>query len=187
MVKVDILSEIRELFISQGNEAYFGEEVSQFQHAAQALVLAKNQGEDLEMQTAAFLHDIGHLLTDPTKQNSSKYGRKDHEWAASEWLRKRKFSERIIKSVENHVAAKKYLCYKEPDYFHELSDASKATLLFQGGVMTESEAEAFEKKTYFREMIALRKWDDQAKEVDFETPTLDECLDIIEKYFIQKS
>lgn len=182
MLQTNILTEIRDLFVSQGDEAYFGEEVSQFQHAAQALLLAKTEGEDLEMQTAAFLHDIGHLLTDASQKNTTKYGRKDHEWAASEWLRKRNFSERIIKAVENHVAAKKYLCYKEPNYFHELSDASKATLLFQGGVMNESEAEAFEKKTYFREMVALRKWDDQAKEVECETPNLDECLKIIEQY-----
>ena len=34
--------------------------------------------------------------------------------------------------VEGHVLAKRYLCFKDPEYYNGLSPSSKATLVFQG-------------------------------------------------------
>jgi len=45
-----------------GNGSYFGEQVTQLQHALQAANLARSSGADDEMILAALLHDIGHLL-----------------------------------------------------------------------------------------------------------------------------
>ena len=38
---IDTINEIREIFESQGDEQYYGEPVSQFEHAAQSAILAK--------------------------------------------------------------------------------------------------------------------------------------------------
>ncbi len=181
-----IVSEIKYLFFKSGNDEYFGEKVSQFEHAAQALLMAISEEESLEMQVAAFLHDIGHLIETDEDNTIDVYGRKDHEEAAKVWLEERGFSERIQAVVQNHVPAKRYLCFKRPEYYAALSTASKKTMKFQGGVMTTDEAQAFENQTYFEESLKLREWDDKAKITNIELPTLEDCLEIVSKYLERK-
>ena len=74
--------------------------------------------------------------------------------------------ETIAKLVEYHVHAKRYLTYKYPAYYAHLSEASKKTLEFQGGVMHDGEAEAFQKDPLFETSILMRNWDDLAKEAN---------------------
>ncbi len=181
-----VISEIKYLFFKSGNDEYFGEKVSQFEHAAQSLMLAISEEESLEMQVAAFLHDIGHLLDTDEDNAMQVYGRRDHEAAAKVWLRERGFSEKIQTVVENHVPAKRYLCYKHPSYYQGLSEASKKTMAFQGGIMTKSEAEEFENQSYFEESIRLRHWDDKAKITNIEVPSLEDCLEVVSKYLERK-
>jgi predicted HD phosphohydrolase len=76
------------------------------------------------------------------------------------------FSERLAALVKSHVVAKRYLTYKYPEYYDKLSEASKTTLAFQGGVMSKEEAEAFEANPDAELIIRMRTWDDLAKEMD---------------------
>lgn len=179
--------EIRQLFDSQGDSEYYGENVSQYEHAAQAAILAKRQGYDEEVQIAAFLHDIGHLFPAQTEEELMEvYGRKDHESVAADWLRERGFSEKTAVLVENHVNAKRYLTFIDEDYFAALSEASKQTLIFQGGRMTEKEAKEFEKNPYHELIIKMRRWDEAAKVEAIKLPTLDHFLNIIDTYLTNK-
>lgn len=179
--------EIRQLFDSQGDSEYYGENVSQYEHAAQAAILAKRQGYDEEVQIAAFLHDIGHLFPAQTEEELMEvYGRKDHESVAADWLRERGFSEKTAVLVENHVNAKRYLTFIDEDYFAALSEASKQTLIFQGGRMTEKEAKEFEKNPYHELIIKMRRWDEAAKVEAMKLPTLDHFLNIIDIYLTNK-
>jgi phosphonate degradation associated HDIG domain protein len=179
--------EIRQLFDSQGDSEYYGENVSQYEHAAQAAILAKRQGYDEEVQIAAFLHDIGHLFPAQTEEELMEvYGRKDHESVAADWLRERGFSEKTAVLVENHVNAKRYLTFIDEDYFAALSEASKQTLIFQGGRMTEKEAKEFEKNPYHELIIKMRRWDEAAKVEAMKLPTLDHFLNIIDTYLTNK-
>jgi 2-amino-1-hydroxyethylphosphonate dioxygenase (glycine-forming) len=61
------------------------------------------------------------------------------------------------------VEAKRYLTFKDPLYYAQLSDASKKTLEYQGGPMTAEEATAFEQYPLFDLIIRMRKWDEEAK------------------------
>lgn len=179
------IEEIRQLFENQGNEEYYGEKISQFEHAAQAAMLAHKQGFNEEVQIAAFLHDIGHLLPAASEEELMEvYGRKDHESVAADWLRARGFSEKIAILIENHVNAKRYLCYQNPVYYLGLSEASKQTLGFQGGVMSKEEAENFEKNPYFETIIRMRRWDEAAKVENMILPDLNYFLVICE-HFLQ--
>jgi phosphonate degradation associated HDIG domain protein len=179
--------EIRQLFEIQGDSEYYGENVSQYEHAAQAAILAKRQGYDEEVQIAAFLHDIGHLFPAQTEEELMEvYGRKDHESVAADWLRERGFSEKTAVLVENHVNAKRYLTFIDEDYFEALSEASKQTLIFQGGRMTEIEAKEFEQNPYFELIIKMRRWDEAAKVEAMKLPTLDHFLNIIDIYLTNK-
>lgn len=47
------------------------------------------------------------------------------------------FAPPVIRPIALHVAAKRYLCATEPDYFFELSPGSVQTLELQGGTSME--------------------------------------------------
>ena len=65
---------------------------------------------------------------------------------------------------DRHVAAKRYLCAVEREYFEGLSDASVHTLGLQGGPMEPAECEAFEQTVPFLEdVLAVRRFDDAGK------------------------
>ena len=70
----------------------------------------------------------------------------------------------MTEPVRLHVAAKRYLCATEPGYFGLLSAESVRTLALQGGPMTPEQAAAFEALPYARDAVAVRRWDDEAKD-----------------------
>lgn len=161
------MDEIFELYHQHGQADYIGEPVSQIEHMSQSAQLAIEGNYDDEVILAAFFHDIGHICVQATAgQSMAGYGVKSHEKIGADYLRAKGFPERVAKLVENHVQAKRYLTYKYPAYLENLSEASKKTLEFQGGVMSEHEAEAFESDSLFDLSILLRKWDEEAKIMD---------------------
>ena len=160
-----IVDEVFALYEKHGDEDYIGEPVSQMEHMSQAATLAEEEGFEDEVVLAAFFHDLGHLVeTDGEAQSMDGFGNVDHEKLGADYLRERGFSDRLARLVESHVIAKRYLTYKYPDYYNQLSDASKATLEFQGGRMNEQEAAVFESSPDAELFIRLRYWDDKAKE-----------------------
>ncbi|MDN3582791.1 phosphonate degradation HD-domain oxygenase [Mucilaginibacter flavus] len=161
-----VVKEVFSLYEKFGDEDYIGEPVSQLEHMSQAAALAQAEGYDDEVVLAAFFHDIGHLCTEAGEAESMDgMGNVDHEQIGADFLLERGFSERVANLVQGHVIAKRYLTYKYPEYYNRLSDASKATLNFQGGVMTEDEASDFELNPDAELIIRLRYWDDMAKEM----------------------
>lgn len=156
--------EIIALYRQYGGAGYAGEKVTQLEHMVQAAQLAEAQGYDEEVILAAFLHDIGHICVSAQGDNEMDgYGIKDHEEIGAEFLQGKGFSKRLIILVESHVEAKRYLTWKYPEYYDQLSDASKKTLEYQGGIMDKDEALAFEKYPLFDLIIQMRRWDEEAK------------------------
>jgi phosphonate degradation associated HDIG domain protein len=160
------VQEIFDLYERFGHNDYIGEPVSQIEHMSQSAQLAMDEGYPDEIVLAAFFHDIGHLCVQSLSPSESMngYGAKSHEAKGAIYLRSKGFPEIIATLVENHVRAKRYLTFKFPHYFDSLSEASKKTLSFQGGVMSAPEADAFEKDPLFEYSIRLRYWDERAKE-----------------------
>ena len=166
-----ITDEIMDLYKGYGGAEYAGEKVSQLEHMVQAAQLAEEQGYDEEVVLAAFLHDIGHIAeaakvgadAASTPEHMDGFGVMDHEELGADFLREKGFSKKVARLVESHVEAKRYLTIKDPSYYAQLSEASKRTLDFQGGPMTEEEAAAFEQYPLFDLIIRMRKWDEQAK------------------------
>lgn len=165
---------IKNLFAQSGDDAYFGEPVTQLEHALQCAQLAEQAGADDETIVAAFLHDIGHLLPPELAGGyMDGYGTIDHERLGADYLRERGFSEKVAQLIEHHVNAKRYLVFKNPNYFARLSEASLRTLEFQGGPMSAGEALAFETNPYFKGILLLRTWDEQAKIPHLPTPGIE--------------
>jgi len=164
LVKVN---KVFSLYEKYGNEDYIGEPVSQLEHMSQAAALAQTEGYDEEVILAAFFHDIGHLCaTDGEVESMDGMGNVDHEKLGADYLLNLGFSERLASLVKSHVVAKRYLTYKYPEYYNKLSQASKTTLEFQGGVMSVDEATDFETNPDAELIIKLRLWDDAAKEMN---------------------
>jgi phosphonate degradation associated HDIG domain protein len=155
------------LYYQYGDADYIGEPVSQLEHMSQAAQLAIAEEYDDEVVMAAFFHDIGHLCISQNEHNSmAGFGVKRHEQVGADYLRSMGFSDRVAKLVENHVQAKRYLTFRNPEYFEALSEASKKTLEFQGGKMISEEASMFEKDPLFKTSIRMRQWDELAKEMN---------------------
>lgn len=169
-----VVKEVFSLYEKYGDEDYIGEPVSQLEHMSQAAALAKAEGFDDEVILAAFFHDIGHLCAEAGEAESMDgMGNVDHEQIGADFLLERGFSERVANLVQGHVIAKRYLTYKYPEYYSRLSDASKTTLNFQGGVMTEGEATDFELNPDAELIVRLRYWDDMAKEMNTPVDNID--------------
>ena len=146
--------EIGALFAGPGARDYLGEPVTIGTHMLQAAALAEAAGAGPAHVAAALLHDIGHLLGD----SDSRHGPAGADWL-SRW-----FGEEVTEPVRLHVSAKRYLCAVEPGYFGLLSDESVRTLARQGGPMTDAEAAAFEALPFAKAAVAVRRWDDEAKD-----------------------
>jgi len=158
-----VIAEVFGLYERFGASDYIGEPVSQIEHMSQAAQRAMAEDFDDEVVLAAFFHDIGHICADGA-ENMGGFGVVSHERLGADYLRRAGFSERMARLVEYHVQAKRYLTLKEPGYYARLSEASRRTLEYQGGVMAPAEAEAFERDPLCDVSLRMRQWDELAKE-----------------------
>ena len=178
---------LAELFASEGAADYLGEPVTVAQHLLQAGALAAAAGAAPALVAAALLHDAGHLRgADPLADETELSGRdlmagsdNDHGERGAAWLT-RWFPAAVTEPVRLHVAAKRYLCATEPDYFALLSPASVYTLSVQGGPMTDAEAAAFAAAPYAADAVAVRRWDDIAKDPAAGVPGFDAYRPLLE-------
>jgi 2-amino-1-hydroxyethylphosphonate dioxygenase (glycine-forming) len=156
--------EIWSLLVHAESMPYIGEPISQMEHGLQAADRAAHLGASSALVLAALLHDVGHLLED--HEQMAALGVKNHENIGADYLASLGFSKQVCELVRLHVDAKRYLCSKTPKYLSKLSEASLATLKWQGGPMTEVECRTFEAHDLFEDAIRLRTFDEYAKITD---------------------
>lgn len=176
-----VVAEIRELFRLHGGEHY-GEDVTQLEHAVQVGLLALVADEPDAIVVAGFLHDIGHICAQEAETMGS-FGRFCHDSNGGAWARSRGFPETVARLIENHVAAKRYLTATNPDYLARLSEASKATLVHQGGPMPPEEITEFEADDLLPLHIRLRHWDEAGKDDQADLSDIEPFIDRIRKVF----
>jgi len=172
------IAELRRLFAARGDSAYGGEAVSQAQHAFQAAHLARQAGAGPGLIIAALLHDVGHLLHDLPDDAPDDGVDDRHENLAASWLA-RWFGDDVVEPVRLHVEAKRFLCAVDPSYETQLSEPSRLSLKLQGGPMTDDEVRAFRASPHHESAVALRAWDDEAKDPDLVVDELDAYLSLI--------
>jgi [1-hydroxy-2-(trimethylamino)ethyl]phosphonate dioxygenase len=177
---MNVVEEILQIFESRGDDAYFGEPVSQKEHALQTAHRAEQGGAPPALVVAALLHDIGHLVHGLSEDIADRGLNGRHEEAGEAWLT-RHFPPEVTEPVKLHVAAKRYLCRVDPEYLAHLSPASVQSLALQGGPFSDAEVHEFEDHRYFREAIRLRRWDDLAKIPGLEVPGLEHYRSKVEQ------
>jgi phosphonate degradation associated HDIG domain protein len=169
---------VERLFRESGSDAYFGEAVTQLQHALQSAALAEAEGATDSLVVAALLHDIGHLLHGFEQDIADKGVDGNHEAVGAQFL-EQAFPASVSEPARGHVDAKRYLCAVDPDYRATLSPASVKSLELQGGVMNPAQCLEFESRPYFTQTVRLRRWDDRAKAPDAVVPGIEAYRDRI--------
>lgn len=177
---MNITDEIFSLFEQRGGAAYFGESVSQLEHALQTAQRAERDGATDALIAAALLHDIGHLLGDLSEDIAEQGVDGWHEEVGAAWL-ERYFIEAVTEPIRLHVAAKRYLCGVDQDYEAGLSQASRQSLNLQGGPMSQDEIIEFESAPYAQEAVRLRRWDEAAKIAGAQTPSIQRYRPLLER------
>jgi len=167
-----IADRVFEIFQAHGGDAYFGEPVTQLEHALQAAALAEKDGAPGWLVVAALLHDVGHMLHGMGEHIADSGIDARHEDVGHAWLAQY-FGPEITTPVRLHVAAKRYLCATDAEYLKQLSPASVESLALQGGQFNDAEVREFEQGPFAGEAIRLRRWDDLAKVPGLEAPGLE--------------
>lgn len=151
--------------LARAGEVDYGEQVTMLEHSIQCALFAQRDGAAETLVAAALLHDIGSFVSGA----GGAYGEYAHDRSGGEWLAQR-FAPAVSEPVRLHVAAKRYLCAVEPEYWRALSPASVHTLGHQGGPMQPHEVRAFEREPYFEDAVRLRRWDDEGKVAGMTVP-----------------
>ena len=166
----DYLDHLEELFARDESKFGIGGRLSHSVHMLQTAAAAKAAGAESCLVAASLLHDIGHWLCRELHRSDVADNR--HELVGAEYLRSH-FPDDVTQPIALHVAAKRYLCLREPAYLAELSTGSVRSLALQGGPMSEAEAAAFEEHPAHAHAVALRRWDDYGKIPELEVPGFD--------------
>lgn len=164
-----IVAFLGDIFERRGGEEYLGEPVTMAEHMLQGAYMAEQQGEEEIIIVAALLHDIGHFTSEFGTFSMDDVDDKHHEEAGAQVI-ERFFPSLVIDCVRQHVAAKRYICATNPNYFGQLSAASIHSLRLQGGPMNAAEIAEFERNPNLKEIVRVRHLDDAGKIAEMVTP-----------------
>ncbi len=167
------------VFTGRATRRYGLSAVNQLQHALQAAQQAETDGCTPATVLASLLHDVGHMIHELGEDPASRGIDDVHEELGAAWLAKH-FTPDVVEPVRLHVAAKRYLCATESDYFGKLSPDSVRSLELQGGLMSADEVAAFRKLPYYAEAVRLRRYDEGAKDPRASTADFDHFLRHVE-------
>ena len=154
-------------FLEEKGDFCYDEIVTQLEHALQCAALAEAENCSEELIVSALFHDIGHLIVGQNNHQEDLL----HEEIGAQFL-DNFFPETVTEPIRLHVPAKRYLCTTDKNYYDQLSDGSKASLIVQGGNFNEEEKVDFESNSSWRESLKLRRWDDAGKVPDLNIPPL---------------
>jgi len=165
------------LLVKRGATHWGDEPVSALDHALQCAARARAARAADEVVLAALLHDVGHLLSDAEETPFSHHGL----WAAR-FLRPF-VPPRVAWLVEHHVLAKRYLCTVDRAYAESLSLGSTRSWIRQGGALDRETRQALEGQRWLADALAVRRWDEDAKEPGAIVPALPAYRDLLEACF----
>ena len=168
--------ELTELIDGLARLPYGGEAVDQRRHALQCAGQAVAAGADDELVLAAALHDIGY-----SERVRAEFPGLPHEEAGAAFVRDR-IGERVAWLISQHVPAKRYLVAVDEAYFGQLSLVSVRSLERQGGPMNEAEVARFRSHPQAEDAVALRRWDEGAKDPAQVGLPLADLLGIFDRY-----
>lgn len=145
----------------------FGEAVPLLVHLCQSAELLLEESGDVQLAAAGLLHDLGwaHGATEAS-----------HAAVSAHLASELGCGPRVVRAIELHVMAKRYLVASDPDYARWLSPESRTTLVAQGGPMTVEECRAFHAERGAQDALMLRWADERAKDPSRPVMRLEDLL-----------
>jgi phosphonate degradation associated HDIG domain protein len=171
----DLRRELLGIYVGRAMRRYGLSAINQLQHALQAADHAERDGCTPATVLASLLHDVGHMIHQLGEDPAARGIDDVHEELGAKWLAER-FGPDVSEPVRLHVAAKRYLCTVERDYFGKLSPDSVRSLELQGGLMSADEVTSFRTNRFHAEAVRLRRYDEAAKDPRATTPDFDHFL-----------
>lgn len=160
--------------LAEGTEPDPGEDpgLTSLSHGLQcAARLKETRPDDVELQVAGLLHDLGHRFAPGHPELHGVLG--------ANFLRGL-FGERVADLVELHVDAKRYLVAVEPEYRNQLSATSVTTLVAQGEALDQEGIDAFLARPHAADSVELRRADEAAKDLGRVVPGLETWVPVLE-------
>ncbi|MFL6239708.1 MAG: HD domain-containing protein [Actinomycetes bacterium] len=155
------------------------EEVDLLAHGLQcAAALAEAVPDDLELQVAGLVHDIGHIVYARAEGHSAE-DEDAHHAAVGAAIAAPLLGDRVAFLVRHHVDAKRYLVSNDPAYADALSPRSVESLTAQGGTLTDGERAILDHSHDLDALVALRRADDAAKVPGARVPGLVSWLPVL--------
>ncbi len=175
-----IIDHIFHLFAVAGQGAYFGEAVTETEHALQTAHLAEQAGADDELIAAALLHDVGHLLHGLPENVAEQGIDGRHEEGGADWLRQA-FRPGGLRPRPPARRGQTLPVYGRSRLRRRpVACLAAAACSLQGGPYTADEVQRFEREPFAIAAVALRRWDDGAKVPGLVIPGLEHyraCLE----------
>lgn len=177
------VDDVLALFAARGGE-HHGEVVDQRAHALQCATLARDAGAGDHLVAAALLHDVGHLLgAAETARVDLAVDDDHHEAVGARWTSSR-FGGRVARPIALHVVAKRYRWTVDPEYLAALSPTSVLTLRAQGGPLDRAGVVRFERHPAHADALALRDWDEAAKDPRRVTDAIEAFLPLLVRLLV---
>ena len=148
-----------------------GDPIDILAHSLQcAAVLAARSPDDVELQIAGLVHDLGHVVepTDPV----------GHGEVGAAFVRPL-LGARVARLVELHVPAKRYLVTTDTRYAKQLSGGSTVSLAMQGGRMSPQESAEYELDVCAQDAATLRRADEAAKVIGRTVPGIETWIPVL--------
>jgi predicted HD phosphohydrolase len=127
-----------------------------------AAALADVAPNDLELQVAGLIHDVGHIVYAHADGHSTD-DEDAHHAAVGAAIAAPLFGDRVAFLIRHHVDAKRYLVAHDPSYAAVLSPRSAQSLTAQGGVLSDNEFAVLDRSHDLAALVTLRRADDAAK------------------------
>lgn len=163
----NVFKEIERLLAEPTARDRPGEPLTLKTHLLHTAWLATQEGAGAPLVVACLLHDVGHMMA--ADRDGSGL---DHAEIGSRWLA-RFYGPDVTEPVRLHVAAKRYLCAKDPSYTARLAPASQRSLIDQGGPLRGWHIEAYAARPFAIDAMRLRRWDDRARNSAVVVPGLE--------------
>ena len=150
-----------------------GDPLPVLDHSLQCAALLEDEfPDDLELQVAGLVHDVGHRIA---PGESARHG-----VIAADAVRSF-LGDRVAALVELHVPAKRYLVTVDPRYRDALSDGSTVSLARQGGELSPDEKANLDADPNLAAALSLRRCDERAKVPGLDAGPLDRWRPVVER------
>ncbi len=127
---------------------------------------------DPELAVAGLVHDIADIAFPDVHDDHARRGAE---------LIEPVLGPRVARLVAMHVEAKRYLLATDPAYRGRLSPRSVETLRVQGGALEPAAVAALADDPDVDAILALRRADERAKDLDARPPGLDSWRPLLER------